>query len=117
MLSNISSLKAPTPSLIETARVATDLHPLPINPSWIIEGNPKQGRGNYPRVRIYAYGQSFGNVPKVDSIGITAAMRRFLSLKGRLFLKAIACRQHAMAWATLFYSARARMCVGTLRGM
>jgi hypothetical protein len=41
MLSNISSLKAPTPSLIETARVATDLHPLPINPSWIIEGNPQ----------------------------------------------------------------------------
>jgi hypothetical protein len=29
------------PLLIEAARIAADLYPQPINPSWIIEGNPR----------------------------------------------------------------------------
>ena len=41
MLSSVVSAKVPAPSLIETARVASDLLPSPINPSWIIEGNPQ----------------------------------------------------------------------------
>ena len=38
MLTNTACVPRP---LIETARVAADLHPRPINPSWIIEGNPR----------------------------------------------------------------------------
>jgi uncharacterized cupin superfamily protein len=38
-----SKTQAPRP-LIETARVAADLHPMPIDPSWIIDGDP-QARG------------------------------------------------------------------------
>jgi uncharacterized cupin superfamily protein len=41
MLSSVVSSKVPAPSLIETARVTSDLLPSPINPSWIIEGNPQ----------------------------------------------------------------------------
>ena len=37
---NASSSPA-IPSLIETARIAVDLHPAPIEPSWVIDGDPR----------------------------------------------------------------------------
>lgn len=42
LLNNASSSKAQAPwSLIETARVTTDLEPMPIYPSWLIDGDPQ----------------------------------------------------------------------------
>ncbi len=34
------NMTQPSPSLIESARIAGDLQPIPINGSWIIEGTP-----------------------------------------------------------------------------
>jgi uncharacterized protein len=39
-LKSVSSSPAPS-SLIETTRIAVDLHPAPIDPSWVIDGNPQ----------------------------------------------------------------------------
>lgn len=41
LATKIPSASRLPPSIIEAARVAGDLHPAPINTSWIIDGNPQ----------------------------------------------------------------------------
>ncbi len=69
--------------LIVTSRTDVELKPAPIEPSWIIEGNPVATNCTLSRSADGMASTSSGSAPRASSTGTTTSTRRSAFSKAR----------------------------------